>query len=152
MSRDMSTSPRILWRSLEDKADAGRLEQAPGSDIVKQTLGITELSRVKRRGFLTLSGAISAMASLPGCIRRPVERIMPYAEQPTDFSPGVPVHYASVLERRGEALGVLVRSHEGRPTKVEGNPDHPASLGASDMSAQAMRSSRSFLTRYPFRQ
>ena len=62
---------------------------------------------------------------------------MPYTEMPEDVTVGVASHYASVLTRRGEALGVVVQSYEGRPTKVEGNPDHPASAGATDLHAQA---------------
>src|SRR4051812_17182969 len=139
MSRDMSSpGPKVLWRSLEEKAAPQRLQaEAHGSDVVKQAIDVSELSRLKRRNFLTLSGAISAMAGLPGCIRRPIERIMPYTDPPEDGSPGVPLHYATVMQRRGEALGLLVRSHEGRPTKIEGNPDHPTSFGATDMLAQA---------------
>jgi molybdopterin-containing oxidoreductase family iron-sulfur binding subunit len=129
---------RVLWRSLEQKADPERAaEEARGSDIVKQSLDLVELSTLKRRSFLTLSGAISALAGIPGCIRRPVEKILPYTEAPEDVSPGVPLHYASVLNRRGEALGLLVQCYEGRPTKIEGNPEHPTSLGATDMLAQA---------------
>jgi Fe-S-cluster-containing dehydrogenase component len=133
-----SSGPKVLWRSLEEKAEPNRRQaDAHGSDVVKQAIDVSELSRLKRRSFLTLSGAISAMAGLPGCIRRPVERIMPHVEPPEDGSPGVPLHYATVMQRRGEALGLLVRSHEGRPTKIEGNPDHPTSFGATDMLAQA---------------
>ncbi len=128
---------KVFWRSLEAKDDpeTGR-EQARGSDVVKQTIGLVELGRLKRRHFLTLSGAISALAGIEGCIRRPVERILPYTHMPEDVSPGVPAHYASVINRRGEALGVLVQSYEGRPTKIEGNPDHPASRGATDLQTQ----------------
>ncbi|MEY4545842.1 MAG: hypothetical protein RL685_2037 [Pseudomonadota bacterium] len=132
------TIDRILWRSLEAKAHPEQArDQASGSDIVKQSLDASGLSRLRRREFLTLSGAISALAGVGGCLRRPVEKIMPYTEMPEDVTVGVPSHYASVLTRRGEALGVVVQSSEGRPTKVEGNPDHPASAGSTDLQAQA---------------
>src|SRR6185436_18259417 len=62
---------------------------------------------------------------------------LPYTNPPEDVSPGVPLHYASVMSRRGEAIGVLVQAYEGRPTKIEGNPDHPASLGSTDLLTQA---------------
>jgi Fe-S-cluster-containing dehydrogenase component len=129
---------RVFWRSLEAKEHPEPLrEQASGSDIVKQSIDVPGLTRLRRRQFLTLSGAISALAGVGGCIRRPVEKIMPYTEMPEDVTVGVASHYATVLIRRGEALGVVVQSSEGRPTKVEGNPEHPASAGTTDLHAQA---------------
>jgi Fe-S-cluster-containing dehydrogenase component/anaerobic selenocysteine-containing dehydrogenase len=141
MSSEMtksSSGQKVFWRSLETKDGPAALsDEAHGSDVVKATIGVQELSRLKRRTFLTLSGAISAMAGLEGCIRRPVEKILPYTQAPEDVSPGVPLHYASVSNRRGEAIGLLVQAYEGRPTKIEGNPDHPASLGSTDLLTQA---------------
>jgi Fe-S-cluster-containing dehydrogenase component len=136
--RTETSGPKVLWRSLEAKERPEQLrEQAAGSDIVKQTMDAPGLIRLRRRQFLTLSGAISALAGVGGCIRRPVEKIMPYTEMPEDVTVGVPSHYASVLTRRGEALGVVVQSSEGRPTKIEGNAEHPASAGTTDLQAQA---------------
>jgi Fe-S-cluster-containing dehydrogenase component len=133
-----NSGSRVFWRSLEAKERPEALrEQAAGSDIVKQSIDESSLIRLRRRQFLGLSGAISALAGVGGCIRRPVEKIMPYTEMPEDVTVGVASHYASVLSRRGEALGVVVQSSEGRPTKVEGNPDHPASAGTTDLQAQA---------------
>jgi molybdopterin-containing oxidoreductase family iron-sulfur binding subunit len=140
MSSEMTNQSgrKVFWRSLEDKVEPQRLqEEARGSDVTKRTIDASELTRVKRRQFLTLSGAISAMAGIEGCIRRPVEKIMPYSNPPEDVNPGVPLHYASVANRRGEAIGLLVQAYEGRPTKIEGNPDHPASRGATDLITQA---------------
>jgi Fe-S-cluster-containing dehydrogenase component len=132
------TSDRVFWRSLEAKEQPERArERASGSDIVKQSIDASGLTRLRRRQFLTLSGAISALAGIGCSIRRPVEKIMPYTEMPEDVTVGVPSHYASVLTRRGEALGVVVQSSEGRPTKVEGNPEHPGSAGGTDLQAQA---------------
>ncbi|MEO8179309.1 MAG: hypothetical protein ABI895_10790, partial [Deltaproteobacteria bacterium] len=131
------TSDRVFWRSLEAKEHPEHArEQAAGSDVVKQSIDASGLTRLRRRQFLSLSGAISALAGV-ACIRRPVEKIMPYTEMPEDVTVGVASHYASVLTRRGEALGVLVQSSEGRPTKVEGNPEHPGSAGGTDLQAQA---------------
>src|SRR5688500_16919820 len=63
---------KAFWRSLEEKEDPTRLQsEANGSDVVKQTIPLTELSRVNRRSFLTLSGAISTLAGIEGCVRRP---------------------------------------------------------------------------------
>ncbi|MDB5557033.1 MAG: Molybdopterin oxidoreductase, iron-sulfur binding subunit, partial [Rhizobium sp.] len=91
---------------------------------------------VSRRGFMTLMGAAVALGTLEGC-RRPVDNILPYARMPEDVAVNVTSYYATVLDRRGESLGLLVESHEGRPTKVEGNPDHRASLGKTDLLTQA---------------
>jgi len=132
------TSDRVFWRSLEAKEHPEQArEQAAGSDVVKQSIDASGLTRLRRRQFLSLSGAISALAGIGCSIRRPVEKIMPYTEMPEDVTVGVPSHYASVLTRRGEALGVVVQSSEGRPTKIEGNPEHPGSAGGTDLQAQA---------------
>src|ERR1039458_4592109 len=90
-----------------------------------------------RRNFLKLMGASLALAGLTGCTRQPTEQIMPYVRQPEDLIPGKPLFYATAATLGGVASGVLVESHEGRPTKIEGNPDHPATLGACDVFSQA---------------
>ncbi len=134
----LSTSKRVFWRSLEQKQDPSYgAEDNSGSDVVKQTIAGDELFKLRRRNFLTLSGAMTALAGVEGCIRRPVENIMPYTDMPEYVNPGVPLHYATVMNRNGAALGLVVTAHEGRPTKIEGNPDHPASLGSTDLIAQA---------------
>ncbi|MCG8557493.1 MAG: 4Fe-4S dicluster domain-containing protein [Proteobacteria bacterium] len=128
---------RVFWSSLDQKSNPRPATDAEGqSDAPKAAIDAAELLRVNRRGFLTLTGAISALAA-EGCIRRPVEKILPYSRSPEYAVPGVPRSYATVTERRGEALGLIVRSHEGRPTKVEGNPEHPGTAGATDLWAQA---------------
>jgi molybdopterin-containing oxidoreductase family iron-sulfur binding subunit len=90
-----------------------------------------------RRAFLQLMGASAALSGLGGCLQRPTQTIVPYAEAPEKLIPGKPLFYASAVTLGGYATGVLVESHEGRPTKIEGSPDHPASLGATDVYAQA---------------
>jgi molybdopterin-containing oxidoreductase family iron-sulfur binding subunit len=132
------SSSRVIWRSLEEKADPSRLqEDACGSDVVKQHVAGEDLFHLNRRNFLTLSGAITTLAGIEGCIRRPVENIMPYTDMPEYVNPGQPAHYASVLNAGGEAVGILATSREGRPTKIEGNPDHPISRGATDLWTQS---------------
>ena len=93
-------------------------------------------SGASRRQFIQLMGASMAMAGLAGC-RRPEELTLPYARKPEEVIPGIPLHYATGMPFRGNVMGVLVQSHEGRPTKVEGNPDHPVSKGASGSFEQA---------------
>jgi molybdopterin-containing oxidoreductase family iron-sulfur binding subunit len=95
------------------------------------------LDRLSRRMFFKLAGTGAAAAGLAACSSRPAREILPYANQPPELTPGVPRYYATALVEDGFATGVLVASHEGRPTKIEGNPDHPASLGATRARDQA---------------
>src|ERR1019366_9894845 len=97
-----------------------------------------EAQGVSRRNVLKLMGASAALAGLTACTRMPEQKIVPYAhQQPEDFVPGKPLFYATAMPLAGYATGLLVESHMGRPTKVEGNPTHPASLGAANVAAQA---------------
>ena len=89
-----------------------------------------------RRDFVRIMGASMAMAGLAAC-RRPVEQVLPYTRQPEEIVPGEPLYYATGMPYRGVLRPVLVRSHEGRPTKIEGNPEHPMSEGASGGFEQA---------------
>ena len=91
----------------------------------------------ERRDFLKLMGASLALAGASGCTRAPRGKIVAYADQPPEVTPGVASHYATALTREGYAVGVVVESHEGRPTKIEGNPDHPMSLGGTGVFEQA---------------
>ena len=92
---------------------------------------------LSRREFLRLMGASLALAGASGCIEPPRERILPYTRRPAEVTPGVPLWYATAMPLDGYGIGLLVESHEGRPTKVEGNPLHPASLGATGVYEQA---------------
>jgi molybdopterin-containing oxidoreductase family iron-sulfur binding subunit len=89
-----------------------------------------------RRRFLKLMAASAALAGA-GCSGPPAEPIVPYVTMPEQGVPGLPMFYATAFVRNGIAHGVLVESNMGRPTKVEGNPDHPVSAGATDVFAQA---------------
>ncbi|MDP9034276.1 MAG: Fe-S-cluster-containing hydrogenase [Myxococcota bacterium] len=133
------------WRSLEERA---RIEEAPSAAALSEqsaaefakghvdTAPTEEALYVSRRGLLGAMAATMALVGAEGC-RRPVEKIVPYTKMPEDVIPGVPSHYATVIQRRGDAVGLLVESHEGRPTKIEGNEVHPSSLGAADLVTQA---------------
>ena len=92
---------------------------------------------IARRQFMQLMGAALGLAGVEGCTRAPSQEIVPYVVQPPETRPGRPRFYASATMLDGYATGVLVETHEGRPTKIEGNPDHPASLGASSVFDQA---------------
>ena len=90
-----------------------------------------------RRDLLKFVGASLALAGATACTRQPAEKIVPYVRQPEEIVPGKPLFYATAMTVGGFATGLLAESHMGRPTKVEGNPLHPASLGATDAFAQA---------------
>ena len=94
---------------------------------------------MNRRQFLTLMGASLALAGLSGCSVRPApsRTVVPYVRQPEEIVPGRPLFYATAMTLGGSGVGLLVESHLGRPTKIEGNPEHPASLGATDLFHQA---------------
>jgi molybdopterin-containing oxidoreductase family iron-sulfur binding subunit len=90
-----------------------------------------------RREFLRVMGASLALAGLTACTRQPEETIVPYVRAPEQVVPGKPLYFATAVSDGGYASGVLVESHMGRPTKIEGNPEHPMSLGATDVFGQA---------------
>jgi Fe-S-cluster-containing dehydrogenase component len=90
-----------------------------------------------RRDFLKLAGATLAFAGFTGCTKQPIEKIVPYVKQPEEIIPGKPLRFATATSLGGFGQGLIVTSYEGRPTKIEGNPSHPASLGATTIWAQA---------------
>lgn len=123
--------------------DAGR--SAPRDDGDPRSRRAAELSialddasdPMARRDFLTRMGAAIALAGLGACTRAPRQEIVPYVVQPPEVTPGVARYYATAQALDGYAVGLLAESHEGRPTKIEGNPEHPASLGAAGAFEQA---------------
>ena len=92
---------------------------------------------INRRDVLKLMAASAAMAGLSACTKLPTEKIVPYVRPPEEIVPGKPLFYATSMPLQGVAQGLLVESHMGRPTKIEGNPEHPGSLGGTDVFAQA---------------
>ena len=123
-----------FWRTLEEQQGAN-LDELVGDEFASRLP--ESFDAVERRAFLKLMGASLAFAGMAGCTRQPPEQILPYARQPEGIVPGKPLFYATAMTLGGRATGILVESHEGRPTKIEGNPLHPASLGATDVFAQA---------------
>jgi molybdopterin-containing oxidoreductase family iron-sulfur binding subunit len=130
---------RDYWRSLEDLADTPEFRDLVEREFPQQAIGWSDdESPVEgRRNFLKLMGASLALGGLAACTRQPTEHIMPYVRQPEDLILGRPLFFATAHTINGVATGVLAESHEGRPTKLEGNPEHPASLGALDAMGQA---------------
>ena len=123
-----------FWRTLAEK-EGVNLDELVGDEFASRLP--ETFDPIERRAFLRLMGASLALAGMAGCTRQPPEHIVPYVRQPEQIVPGVPLFYATSLTLGGRATGILVESHEGRPTKVEGNPLHPASIGATDVFAQA---------------
>jgi MoCo/4Fe-4S cofactor protein with predicted Tat translocation signal len=123
------------WRSLEELASTPEFEDLLHREFPR--FASEWPAGVSRRGFLQLASASLALAGLTGCTKQPLEKIIPYVRQPEQLIPGKPLYFATAITHAGYALGVLAESHQGRPTKIEGNPDHPASLGAADYFAQA---------------
>ena len=125
------------WRSLEELAMTPEVQQRLRDEFSGyDPEGIVSMSR---RKFVGLMGASLALAgvTLSGCRRWPKEQIVPFASRPEGWVPGTGEYYATALEIGGVAQPLLARSFDGRPVKVEGNPDHPASMGASSAFAQA---------------
>ena len=126
------------WRSLEELAGTEDFQEALHREFPK---GASEwIDTVSRRGFMKVMGASLGLAGLTattGCVRLPLEPIVPYVRQPEEVIPGRPQFYASAVTLGGYASPVLVESHLGRPTKIEGNDQHPASLGGTDIFTQA---------------
>ena len=126
------------WRSLEELAGSQEFQEALHREFPK---GASEwIDSASRRGFLKLMGASLGLAGLTattGCVKLPLEPIVPYVRQPENVIPGRPMYYATAVTLGGYASPVLVESHLGRPTKIEGNDLHPASQGGTDIFTQA---------------
>src|SRR5580704_6837720 len=126
---------REYWRSLQDLAQTDDFQELMHREFPRQA---SEWEDVEgRRNFLKLMGASLALAGLGACTRQPTENIMPYVNQPEAVIPGRPLYFATAFPVSGVARGILVESHMGRPTKIEGNPEHPSSLGSTDAMTQA---------------
>src|ERR1700687_4542706 len=123
------------WRSLEELAGSPEFQDMLHREFPKGVWGWVH--PVPRRGFLRLMGASLAMAGMTGCTKLPLQEIVPYVRQPEQLIPGIAMYYATAFTLSGYANPLLVESHLGRPTKIEGNNLHPASLGGTDIFAQA---------------
>jgi MoCo/4Fe-4S cofactor protein with predicted Tat translocation signal len=146
-----ASGPELNLHELREKLAAGRgptfwrtLEEAAESDTLRDYIehefpGLAGQvpKGVDRRTLLKVMAASLAMAGAAACTKQPKELIVPYVRQPENVIPGVPLFYATAMTIGGYARGLLVESHLNRPTKIEGNPDHPASLGATGIFEQA---------------
>lgn len=129
------TTGKAFWRTLDELAEDPSFRERLHNEFPSEVEAIEDPAT--RRTFLKLMGASLALAGVTACTKQPEEKIVPYVRQPEELVPGNPLFYATAMSLGGVATGLLVESHEGRPTKVEGNPMHPASLGAADVFGQA---------------
>src|SRR3954466_10761312 len=135
-----ATGP-AYWRSLDELSNTEGFQEMLHREFPRQASEWTD--DVSRRNFLKVMGASLALAGLSACTKQPIEHILPYVRQPEEEVPGKPLYYATVMSYAGRSTPVLVKANEGRPIKIEGNPDHPAGQEGSDISSQA-----SILDRY----
>ena len=128
---------REYWQCLEELADTASFQELMRQEF--PTLADVWPDALSRRKFMYLMGATLAFAGIGGCSVRPAPQgtVVPYVRPPEEVIPGVSLFFATTMVHGGDAVGLLVESHEGRPTKIEGNPDHPASLGATNIFHQA---------------
>ena len=126
---------RAYWRTLGELSDTPEFQKFLEDEFPNRST----LLQIDRRSLLKFMGASLALSGLSGCrsVFLPEDKLVPYVRQPEELVPGKPLYYASSFVMGGYATGILVEQHEGRPTKIEGNPQHPASLGAIDHFGQA---------------
>lgn len=131
----LSENGKQYWRSIDEYVDSSEFEE-----FVKREYPVHSEdwdTSFSRRNFVKLMGATLAFAGLSGCVIQPAESIVPYVTPNEDMLPGKPMYFATAMSIGGVGTGLLAKSFEGRPIKLEGNPDHPGSLGATDVFAQA---------------
>src|SRR5260221_7915399 len=145
-----TSSGKQYWRSLEELADSPLFEEFVQREFPQQAEEWND--PVERRTFLKMMGASLALAGLSGCVIQPPEKIVPYVKQPEEEVPGKGLYFATAFSLGGIATPLLARSNEGRPTKLEGNPDHPNNRNSNPndkgSSATDIFSQASILTLY----
>jgi molybdopterin-containing oxidoreductase family iron-sulfur binding subunit len=125
----------LYWRTLDELAQTPEFAEMLHREFPKHASEWTDKS--SRRDFMKIMGASMALAGLSACTKQPLEAIVPYVRQPGNVLLGKPLFYATAMPLGAYGTGLLVESHEGRPTKIEGNPQHPSSLGGTDVFNQA---------------
>ena len=123
-----------FWRSLNEICDTEEFSELVKTEFPQMA---ADWDQLDRRSFMKLMGASMALMGLTACTKQPEELLVPYVSPPEELVPGKPLFFATISTLGGYAMGLLAESHMGRPTKIEGNPEHPASLGGTDAFAQA---------------
>src|SRR4051812_33974018 len=134
-NRILAQNGKEYWRSVEEFVDAPEFEEFVKREYPDHAENWDD--SLSRRNFIKVMGASLALAGLSGCVIQPPEKIVPYVTAPVDSLPGRPLFFATSYSLGGVAMGLLAKSYEGRPVKIEGNPEHPGSRGATDVRAQA---------------
>jgi MoCo/4Fe-4S cofactor protein with predicted Tat translocation signal len=137
-----SRAGKQYWRSLEELADSPAFQEFVAREYPQQAEEWHD--PIERRTFIKLMGASLALAGLSGCVFQPPEKVVPYVKQPEEEVPGKALFFATAAPLLGAALPVLVRSNEGRPTKIEGNPDHPNNRPADSITSNLVQDPRGF--------
>ncbi|MCC5906155.1 MAG: TAT-variant-translocated molybdopterin oxidoreductase [Balneolaceae bacterium] len=122
------------WKSLNELAQNEEYKKYAEREFPENATELTD--QVSRRSFLRVMGASIALAGFASC-RKPVQKILPYSRQPEDMVLGEPLFYATSMPFQDSVTGLLITNNEGRPTKIEGNQDHPASGGRTSIYNQA---------------
>ena len=126
---------RGYWQSLEELAGTPEYQEFLHHEFPHDPANEKGMGR---RDMLKYMAASAALAGLSGCTKLPQEKIVPYVTAPEQIVPGKPLFYATAMTMpSGDAMGLLAESHMGRPTKIEGNAEHPGSLGGTNAIAQA---------------
>ena len=124
-----------LWRSIEERDRVGAMPGA-ANEFPAGTTDVDD--HVSRRGFMQLLSVSTAVATVGAACQKPNDKIVPFVRRPEEVTPGNPLHFATAYALDGYGSGLLVESHEGRPTKIEGNPAHPQTIGATTAIEQAL--------------
>lgn len=134
-NRILSQGGKNYWRSVEEFVDAPEFAEFVSREYPQHAEEWSD--SFSRRNFIKIMGASLALAGLSGCVIQPAEKIVPYVKAPEEMVPGKPLYYATAMTLGGVATGLLGCTNEGRPTKIEGNPEHVGSEGATHVYAQA---------------
>jgi MoCo/4Fe-4S cofactor protein with predicted Tat translocation signal len=129
-----STSGRNFWRSAEELADTPAFSELLEREFPTQAS--EWIDPTTRRSFLKLAGASMALAGLAGCTKQPDEAIYPYVKAPEDLVLSRPIYFATAHPFPTGAVPLIVKSDAFRPIKLDGNPEHPVTRGASDAITQ----------------
>src|SRR5256885_5645327 len=131
-------SGRKYWRSLDELTETPEFRQWVEREFPPEASEWAD--PVSRRHFVKIMSASFLLGGFglagSGC-RRPEQKILPFGKMPENFIHGVPQYFATAMPTRGGAIPLVVKSHDGRPIKVEGNSLHPDSNGGTDRFAQA---------------
>lgn len=137
---EMKGHGKSLWRSPDDLAGSPESRAWAESEfpalVAEPGLPGSGFSRRRLMTYMGATLGLAGLGTLGGC-RRSERHILPYPTKPPEIVPGKPLFYATSLVLAGEPIGVLAETHEGRPTKLEGHPKHPASMGSLPAWAQA---------------